>query len=164
MANNYAFIDGQNLNLSIQALGWHLDFHRFRVYLNEKYNVVKAYYFIGYLPANTELYNSLQSKGYILVFKPVATKVDGKWKGNCDAELVLQAMIDFVNYDKAVIVSSDGDFSCLVNYLKRQNKLEVVLSPSYSNCSTLLKKAAGTQVDFMDNLRNKLEYKRKSTP
>lgn len=39
--SNYAFIDGQNLNLSIQEMGWKLDFRRFRVYLTEKYGAVK---------------------------------------------------------------------------------------------------------------------------
>jgi len=33
--NNYAFIDSQNVNLSIQELGWRLDFARFRKYLVE---------------------------------------------------------------------------------------------------------------------------------
>ncbi len=30
--NNYAFIDSQNLNLSIRDQGWVLDFRRFRKY------------------------------------------------------------------------------------------------------------------------------------
>lgn len=39
---NYAFIDSQNLNLSIQRLGWKLDFHRFRVYLRANWSIKKA--------------------------------------------------------------------------------------------------------------------------
>lgn len=38
---NYAFIDGQNLNLGIKSLGWKLDFKKFRIYLEEKYAVKK---------------------------------------------------------------------------------------------------------------------------
>lgn len=57
--NNYAFIDSQNLNLGIQSLGWKLDYRRFRVYLKEKYKVSIAYMFIGYIPANQDLYSSL---------------------------------------------------------------------------------------------------------
>ena len=107
---NYAFIDGQNLNLSIQALGWKLDFKKFRVYLKEKFGVNVAYYFIGYVDGNSELYKSLQLDGYILVFKPTLILADGKIKGNVDAELVLHTMIELPNYEKAVIVSGDGDF------------------------------------------------------
>jgi uncharacterized LabA/DUF88 family protein len=39
-------------------------------------------------------------------------------------------MIDLDNYERAVIVTSDGDFGCLVRYLYEKGKLERVLSPS----------------------------------
>lgn len=94
----------------MKKVGWELDYRRFRVYLSEHYGVGKAYYFIGYMPENTPLYNFLQDVGYVLIFKPILKTPDGKVKGNCDAELVLQAMIDLGNYEKALIVSSDGDF------------------------------------------------------
>lgn len=89
---------------------------------------------------------------------------DGRVKGNVDAELVLQAMIDYNSYDKAVIVTSDGDFYCLVHYLRRMGKLESVLAPCKAGCSHLLKKAAGSRTASMDNLKGKLEYKTKRTP
>jgi uncharacterized LabA/DUF88 family protein len=161
---NYAFIDSQNLNLGIKKLGWKLDYKKFRVYLQEKYKISKAYMFLGYLPDNQSMYSSLQGAGYILVFKPIIiSREDGKIKGNVDAELVLQAMIDFKKYDKAIIVSSDGDFRCLVEYLYNKNKLEKVMSPDVNNCSVLLKKSAKEKIVFMDNLQDKLGYKRKST-
>lgn len=161
MKNNYAFIDSQNLNLGIKRLGWKLDFRRFRVYLKEKYHAEKAYLFIGYLPENQSLYRALQEYGFILVFKPVLRAPDGKVKGNCDAELVLQAMIDFKEYEQAVIVTSDGDFGCLVEYLYKQGKLEMVLSPSADHCSVLLRKAAKEKIIYMNNLREKLEFKKR---
>ena len=68
--NNYAFIDSQNLNLGIQKLGWKLNYRKFRIYLQEKYAVQKAYVFIGFITLNQELYESLQNAGFILVFKP----------------------------------------------------------------------------------------------
>jgi len=160
---NYAFIDGQNLNLSIRGMGWSLDYKKFRIHLSEKYGVGKAYYFIGFVSGNNDLYASLQSYGYVLVFKPTLRKKDGKVKGNCDAELVLQAMIDFNEYKKAVIVTSDGDLACLVKYLKRKDKLHCVLAPSYGGCSHLLKQAAQKQIAFMDNLDKKLQYKKERT-
>jgi uncharacterized LabA/DUF88 family protein len=39
----------------------------------------------------------------------------GRVKGNVDAELVLHTMIEYDNYSKAIIISGDGDFFCLVN-------------------------------------------------
>jgi len=80
-ANNYAFIDSQNLYLSIQEQGWLLDCGRFRVYLKYKYGIIKAFLFLGYL-------------------------------------------------DKAVMVTGDGDFHCLIKYLKSQNKFKKLLIPN----------------------------------
>lgn len=163
--NNYAFIDSQNLNLGVNKLNWKLDFKKFRVYLREKYRVSSAYMFIGFLPDNQDLYASLQKAGYILIFKPVLFNSKRQPKGNVDADLVLQVMIEFNNYDQAIIVSSDGDFYCLVKYLYEQNKLARVISPDVKNCSKLLKKTAKEKIVFIDNLRSKLEYfsKEKST-
>lgn len=161
--NNYAFIDSQNLNLGIKSLGWGLDFGRFRIYLREKYSVRVAYLFIGYVQQHQDLYANLQKQGYVLIFKPTLRDKDGNVKGNVDADLVLQAMIDFKNYDQAIIITSDGDFHSLVKYLYEQGKLSAVMSPYVKTCSTLLKKSAKEKIFFMDNLRHKLEHKRKST-
>lgn len=162
--HNYAFIDSQNVNLAIRTLGWRIDWQRFRVYLKEKYSVQKAFLFIGYIEGNNELYTSLQSAGFICIFKPTLRYKDGATKGNCDAELVLQTMIEYENYEKAIIVTGDGDFYCLVNYLLQNDKLERVLIPNYFKYSALLKRFGRKQLSFMNELQKKLEYKKKRTP
>lgn len=156
--NNYAFIDSQNLNLAIRDQGWKLDFKRFRKYLEDKYGVSKAFIFIGYIPTNQSLYTSLQEYGYILIFKPTLSLPDGNVKGNIDAELVLHTMIESPNYDKAVIITGDGDFHCLVEYLRKQNKLERLIVPDRNKFSSLLRKFA-PDMAFMNDLKGKLEYK-----
>jgi uncharacterized LabA/DUF88 family protein len=157
-ARNYAFIDAQNLNLGMQALGWKLDYKKFRRYLKEKYAVEVAYMFIGYVQRNQLLYASLQKAGFVLLFKPVITDSQGNIKGNVDADLVLQVMIDLEECDKAVLVTSDGDFYSLVRYLYELDKLEVVMSPYIKYCSSLLRKEAKEKIVYMNNLRKKLEY------
>lgn len=160
-SNNYAFIDSQNLNLSIRSLGWKLDFARFRVYLKEKYAVEKAFLFIGYVEGNNDLYVSLQSAGFICVFKPTLKYKDGTTKGNCDAELVLHAMIEYPNYDKAIIVTGDGDFYCLVQHLIEKKKLEAIIVPNQKKFSALLSlRICRPYLRFMNNLKDKLEYKK----
>lgn len=165
---NYAFIDSQNLNLAIQDCGWKMNFYRFRIYLTEKYNVEQAYIFIGFMPENQDLYASLQKQGYILIFKPTLTNKEGKTKGNCDAELVLQAMIDIENYHQAIIISGDGDFHCLIKYLIKVDKLGKLLIPNQHRYSSLLKKFPSEYLAFISDLRKKLEYKpiktKKRTP
>jgi uncharacterized LabA/DUF88 family protein len=157
---NSAFIDAQNLHLGMQRLGWRLDYRRFRVYLAEKYGVGTAYMFLGYMAERQGLYQSLQKSGYVLVFKEVVRWPGERVKGNVDAELVLQAAaIDYPDYEQAVIVTSDGDFACLVRYLQERGKLAIVLSPERARCSTLLQKAARQHVAFLDRLRHRLEYR-----
>ena len=154
--NTYAFIDSQNLNLGILGCGWKLDFGRFYVYLKDKYHVSKAYLFIGYVPGNEALYTYLQQAGYIVIFKPTIPGFDAKPKGNVDAELVLHAMIEYPNYDKAIVVSGDGDFHCLVEYLEEQGKLGRVLIPNRNKYSALLRRFRTKYIDYLDGLRQKL--------
>ena len=142
--------------------GWDLNEKRFRRYLEEHYSVVKAYYFIGRLGGYEELYKNLKNKGYELIYKKAFRTPAGNIKGNVDAEIVLQAMIDYDKYDKAVIVTSDGDISCLIRYLEENNKLMSVLAPSRSSCSALIKKAAKGRLSYIGELRSKLEYHKKS--
>lgn len=157
--NNYAFIDVQNLYRGIKSLGWKLDWIKFRVYLKDKYKAQTAYVFIGYIPSQQSLYAELQKAGYVLIFKPVIYDGAGNVKGNCDADLVLHTLIEKENYDKAVIVTSDGDFYSLVKYLYDNGKLEMVLSPYIKTCSKLLKKEAKEKINYMDNLKGKIGEK-----
>ncbi|NCS98936.1 NYN domain-containing protein [Candidatus Parcubacteria bacterium] len=162
LVNNFAFIDSQNLNLGIRDLGWELDFKKFYKYLKEKYSTTKAYIFIGYIPGNETLYTKLQNMGYICIFKPTLELKGGKIKGNVDAELILHTMIQYKNFDKAIVVSGDGDFYCLVEYLLNENKLEIVLVPDEKKYSALLKRLSRPDkniFEFLNRKRNKLELK-----
>jgi len=136
----YAFIDSQNLNLSVRKnirdsagaiifSGWKLDFKRFYVYLKDKYKVKKAFLFIGRVAGNEKLYKFLKDVGYEIIFKPTLDYTEGKKifiKGNVDAELVLHTMIELPNFDEAIIVSGDGDYFCLIEYLEMNDKLSKV--------------------------------------
>jgi len=161
-ANNYAFIDSQNLNLSIKESGWILDFKKFRVYLSEKYGVTKSFLFIGYISGNNDLYSYLQDAGFICVFKPTLKYRDGSIKGNCDAELVLQTMIEYPNFEKAILVTGDGDFYCLIKFLIEKNKLSNVLIPNRLKFSALLKwKIFRPFLRYLNDLESRLAYKKK---
>ena len=155
----YAFIDGQNLHLSIRNQGWVLDYGAFRQYLADKFRVSKAFYFIGFLATNADLYEWLQREGYILVFKPTLI-VRGILKGNVDAELVLRAMIEYENYEQAIIVSGDGDFHCLVKYLKAKGKLGKLIVPDDTHYSSLYRNYRSDLMG-LNKLRGKLELKKR---
>ncbi|HWY79307.1 MAG TPA: NYN domain-containing protein [Candidatus Sulfotelmatobacter sp.] len=165
----YAFIDSQNLNLGTSKdvykngkktySGWKLDFKKFRQYLSDKYHVKKAFLFIGYIKANEPMYKSLRTYGYHLIFKPTVKDGQGKPKGNVDAELVLHAVaIEYINYDNAVIVSGDGDFHCLHEYLEKNKKLLKIIIPNAKTESSLLRKFQKEKV-FLNFDKDKLELK-----
>src|SRR3989344_2645652 len=90
----FAYIDGANLHRGVKSLRWELDYARLRVWLSDKYGVNRVYLFIGYIPKNKDLYTQLQEAVFTLVFKDVIYDGLGKAKGNCDADLIMQAMRD----------------------------------------------------------------------
>lgn len=158
--NNFAFIDSQNVYKGIKSFGWSLDWRRFRVFLKEKYAVTTAYLFIGFIPEHTDLYDKLQKAGFVLKFKPVLPNGKDSVKGNIDADMVLQIMLDYVSYDHAVVITSDGDFYSVVRHLYENKKLATVLSPHVGTCSSLLKKTAKEKIRYMDNLKEKIGQKK----
>lgn len=87
--------------------------------------------------------------------------MDGQIKGNCDAELVLHTMIEFENFEKALIISGDGDFHCLIEYLEMKEKLLKVGIPNKRKYSSLLKKFRKTYFFYVSDLRQKLNYKKR---
>lgn len=173
--NTYAFIDSQNLNLGTQRMGWKLDWRKFRQYLADKHGVTKAYMFIGYMSENEALYEYMHELGYLIVLKPTVDvsahqehknddgsprQADEKdkptIKGNVDAELVLYAMKELPNYDQAIIVSGDGDFFSLAEYLEEQKKLAQILTPNWQYSSLL--KIFEPKITRLDQMRKQLAY------
>lgn len=155
--NNFAYIDGANLHKGVKDFGWRLDYKRFRIWLKEKYSVERAYLFIGFIPKYNDLYTFLQKSGFTLIFKETTYDINGKVKGNCDADLVLAAACDtFENsYSKSVLVSSDGDYAGLVKFLLKKNKFKTLLSPDI-HCSILLKRI-NASISYLSDKRNILE-------
>jgi len=161
---NSAYIDGANLHKGVKELGWKLDYHRFKVWLKEKYAVERAYLFIGLVPKHKDIYTFLQEAGFTLVFKETTYDGNGNVKGNCDADLVLWAVRDSYEhaFEKAIIVSSDGDYGSLVKFLKEKDKLKSVLSPN-NKCSILLKRT-NAPIAYLNDQKSVLELKNKKAP
>lgn len=162
----YAFIDSQNLNLGVKKVGWKMDWRKFRDYLQVEHNVSRAYMFIGYMPENVQMYEQLHDLGYLIVLKPTvgmnmtpeekAKTEKVLIKGNIDAELVLYAMKEMPNYQQAIIVSGDGDFYCLAEYLADKKRLKHIMTPNRQYSSLL--KPYEQYIIRIDELRNKLQH------
>ena len=157
--NNFAYIDGANLHKGVADLGWELDYKRLRLWLSNKYKIKRAYLFLGLIPKYKDLYTYLQEVGFTLVFKETTYDGEGKAKGNCDADLVLRTVCDTYEnaFDKAIIISSDGDYASLVKFLQERSKLLSIVSPS-NHCSVLLKRT-NAKIVYLDWVKSKVDLK-----
>ena len=162
--NNYAYIDAANLHKGIAGFGWKLDYRRFRVWLSEKYGIKNAYLFIGLIPKYKDLYRYLQECGFTLIFKEVIYDGNGKAKGNCDADLVLQAVCDTYEnkFDKTVVVSSDGDYASLVKFLKEHKKIITILSPHNKDLCSVLLKRTDVSIAYLNDQKSILQSIKKA--
>ncbi len=159
---NFAYIDGANLHKGAKSLKWKFDYGRFRVWLREKYDVGQAYIFLGFVSKYKDLYTRLQEQGYTLVFKEVIFDGEGKAKGNCDADIVVHAMQDAYEnkFSKAILVSSDGDFSPLVKFLINKEKMSAVLSPYETEKCSILLKRTGVKIAYISDQQSLLEHRK----
>lgn len=134
------YIDGNNLYRSAKELGFEIDYKRFRVWLTQKYQTKNIFLFIGFLENRKDFYEYLKSCGFTLIFKE-AISFGESIKGNCDAELVLKSVDDYhlKNFDKFILISNDGDFGCLVEFLIKRNCFDTIISPDRNKCSFLLR-------------------------
>ncbi|MFA6515083.1 MAG: NYN domain-containing protein [Candidatus Paceibacterota bacterium] len=162
--NNIAFIDGQNLHLgtTLSDNSWKVNLFKFKVYLEKKYRVKEAYYFLGYVQeVNQEIYSEIQKAGFILVFKQHNPAMLGKKKGNVDTDIVFEIMKKIYrknDFNKIVLVSGDGDYKLLVDFLIEENKLKKILFPNKKFASSLYKSLGGELFDYLDNkdIKNKI--------
>ena len=168
---NIAFIDGQNLYMATakrEVDPWKIDLARFRVYLKQKYHVDKAYYFLGYVQeANQELYEEIQKDGFILIFREHNPAMMGKKKGNVDSDIIfyiMKKMYKKEDFTKIILVSGDGDYKLMVDFLIEERMLAKILFPDRSRASSLYKKIGATYFDALDivDVRSKIEKKKRA--
>lgn len=162
---NIAFIDGQNLHLGTTQNNWKVDLNKFRIYLKDKYHITEAYYFLGYVSeSEQDLYNNLQKSGFIVLFKEHNPALKGTKKGNVDTDLVFEIMknlIDNKNFDKIVLVSGDGDYKKVVDYLIKKDRFKKILFPNKKFASSLYKHLGTEFFDILDNIKTYIEWHKK---
>lgn len=153
-----AYIDGANLDKGIKTLGWKINHWRFRSWIRQKFGVTDACIFIGLMPKHAALYTALQNAGFRLVFKDVLYTKDGTAKGNCDADLVLNAVKDFYEEGirRVILVASDGDYAPLVKFWQEKNVACTILSPALEKKCSILLKRTGAPIIYLAGVRNKI--------
>lgn len=156
---NIALVDGQNLHMGTakrEAEPWKIDLARFRVYLEQKYHAVQAYYFLGYAQdTNQELYEEIQKAGFVLLFRGHSSAMVGTKKGNVDSDIIfhiMKKMYKKEDFAKIVLVSGDGDYKLLVDFLIEENRFEKILFPNRKYRSSLYKKLSNNFFAYLDDI------------
>lgn len=161
---NVAFIDGQNLHLGIKDEHWKIDHYKLRIYLKDKYHIEEAYYFLGYVSEKQQdLYSNLQKAGFIVSFKEHNANLKTQKKGNVDTDIVFETMkhvLDNEKLQKVVLVSGDGDYKKLVDYLIKKNKFRKILFPNKKFASSLYKELGSEFYDYIENIRSYINLSR----
>ena len=161
--NNLCFIDGQNVYMGtkLEENSWAINLLRFRKYLLNKYKVKTAYYYLGYTKNDKQkVYKEIKLAGFILVFKNHNYFMEGCKKGNVDSDIIFDVMKRMYKkecFDKIILVSGDGDFKALVDFLIEENKFFKILFPNRKYASSLYKKLATKYFDYLINIRHIIE-------
>jgi uncharacterized LabA/DUF88 family protein len=161
IVNNIAYIDGQNLHMGTTTSDkpWHVNLFKFRIFLERRYKVTEAYYFLGYVQEiNQEIYQEIQKAGFILVFRQHNTAMIGKKKGNVDSDIIFNSMKRLYKgpeFDKIVLVSGDGDYKILVDFLIFEKKFEKLLFPNRKFASSLYKSLGSEYFDYLEGIDTK---------
>lgn len=164
---NLAFVDGQNLHMGTakrEINPWRINLTRFHTYLEKKYSVCKAYYFLGYVQEeNQDLYEEIQNAGFVLMFREHNPAMMGKKKGNVDSDIIfhiMKKMYKKEDFTNIVLVSGDGDYKILVDFLIEEKRFEKILFPNKKFASSLYKKIGSNYFDYLENIRPKIELKK----
>jgi len=144
--------------------GWKIDHRKFRTYLKDKYHVDEAYYFLGYVSEEQQsLYNNLQKAGFIVLFREHSSSLKGTKKGNVDTDIVFEVMktlIERKDFSAILLVSGDGDYKKLVDYLLKKNVFKKMLFPNRQFASSLYNKLGSEFFDDLDAqaIRSKIAF------
>ncbi len=136
---------------------------KFRIYLKKKYDVEKAYYFLGCVNEEfQDLYDKIQEAGFILKFREHTTIMLGKKKGNVDSDIIFDVMKRIYKneeFNKIIIISGDGDYKKLIDFLVEENGFKKILFPNKKFASSLYNNLGSEFFDWLENenIKNKIK-------
>ena len=122
---------------------------------------------MGYVQEiHQDLYEEIQQAGFVLIFREHNPTMMGKKKGNVDSDIIFHTMKKLYkkeDFTKIVLVSGDGDYKLLVDFLIEENRFEKILFPDRKRASSLYKKIGARYFDALDiaEVRFKIEKKKR---
>lgn len=154
------FVDGNNLYGAQKKLGWTVDFYKLIAFASKGGQMIDATYFTPTTSkTNPHIANMISRAGFSVISKPATEdKTSGEvYKANMDIELAVNVILSMPTYDKAVLVTGDGDFEYILSVLRTHGKLFTIISTD-AVAGRQLKNSAGMHfIDLADH-RDALEY------
>jgi uncharacterized LabA/DUF88 family protein len=176
----HAFIDGANLFYA-QKIGWWIDYEKLIRYLEYKYETSLTRYFAGIDTNNNTprkplhsfrefkgyistlgrekksiaFYEKLESFGYELILKPIKRYSQNGTihiKANCDIDIALYMIKEKDTIDRIILLSGDGDFFPVLEYLISEGKQIIVIAWG-SNTAREIKNLMKGNFTDMENIR-----------
>jgi uncharacterized LabA/DUF88 family protein len=122
--------------------------------LRHKYHVEKAFYYLGAFDlAHQDMYANIQSYGFITLFREHSAKLTGRKKGNVDTDIVFDVMRSICendDFDKVILVSGDGDYKRMVDWLIERERFLKLLLPCKDYASSLYNRLEPKYYDYID--------------
>ncbi len=155
------FVDIQNIYMCVKSVFGHtkINYKALRDFLTRDGALVKMVAFTCYDPENrsqVDFMHALALMGYRIVAKPLKRMPDGNIKASMDMEMALEILTSANYLDELILVTGDGDFAPLLDYLARMGKIIKVIGPDRLTSPDLIRACDQfinlTQIDgiFMD--------------
>lgn len=134
MVRSGVFVDVQNVQETFERQGREVRYDALQrnLIIMGKHER-QSYKFVAFVPYRRDderrqrLIDALSFQGYRVVSKPVRERMDGSIKANMDIEMTLEILSMAEALDEIIIVTGDGDFCALVDYLSKKGKRIVVV-------------------------------------
>lgn len=153
------FVDAQNVYHSAKNL--HRSKANFKKILETGVNgrqLIRAFVYVIRTETGEEtaFLEALEKSGYEIKIKDLQIFAGGMKKADWDVGIAMDAVSLADKIDVAVLVSGDGDFVPLVEYLQINKGLKVEAMSFGRSTSAKLKEAVDKFVDFEDNVKQYL--------
>lgn len=119
-----------------------INFATLRDYLKSESSLVTMSVFTCYDPeykSQIDFMNHLALLGFRVVSKPLKKLPDGTTKANMDLEMAMEVLNQSPYLDEVVLITGDGDFAPLVNYLCSLGKFVRVIGPDVLTSPDLIR-------------------------
>lgn len=160
------FVDGANMFYTQKkGLGWFFDPAKLLRVLKNDDELTDAYWYMGLKqppdPRDENFVRFLAYAGYVVRTKGLKTIYDSETgettqKANLDVEIVMDMFNTVENFDKAILLSGDGDFERALELLRSRGK-EICVVSTQNWIAAELRMAVGSHFIDLQDLRDRIE-------